>query len=78
MNKAELKILEGAFEAEINGALSGQSSIFQSRSKVAKKLAEEGFLQESTDAIGGGALRVTISGYTLTHAGRLAYCLEQA
>jgi hypothetical protein len=64
--------LEKVFCREIDGFLP-----FQSRSKTAKRLAELGYLSEYTrtftpDRFGS----VTISGYELTHLGRLAYCMS--
>lgn len=65
MNKKDLTMLEKVFAAEIEGRLP-----FQTRSKVAEELANEGFLQVGTRNFG----RVEVSGYYLTHAGRIAYC----
>lgn len=76
MNKAEMKILEGAYEAEVSGALNKTTAVFQSRSKVAKQLADEGYLQPTVEHIRCGNMPVKIEGYTLTHAGRLTYCLS--
>ncbi|YCH23136.1 hypothetical protein M1D96_06425 [Pseudomonas sp. D1-3] len=65
MNKRELKVLEEAFWAEVENRLP-----YQSRSKLAASLCERGMLQEDIRKIG----MVTLSGYCLTHAGRIAYC----
>lgn len=71
MKKTELQILEKAFEAEVSAALSGHGiHLFQTKSKVAKKLAEEGYLHFTEIDFQG----MTISGYELTHLGRLTYC----
>lgn len=71
MKKSELAILEKAFAAELNGAVSpSRIHVFQTRSKVAKKLMDEGYLRFVETSYAG----VRISGYELTHAGRLAYC----
>ncbi len=77
MTKSELAILEKAFAAEIDGALSGGLRLFQSRSKVAKHLVAEGYLREVTEHH-GGVMRVRVTGYELTEVGRLAYCLSCA
>ena len=74
MTKAELAILEEAFAKEVGSALSGGLHLIQRRSKVAKKLAESGHLAERTVSIGGGAFAVRVTGYELTHFGRMAYC----
>lgn len=71
MNKKELQILEKAFEAEIKGALCAHGiHLLQTKSKVAVKLVEEGYLRPAQVKFQG----VTISGYELTQLGRLAYC----
>lgn len=73
LTKRELAILERAYSAEINSALSGALPIIQSRSRVAEQLAADGYLQKRTIEL-GGRLPVTVEGYELTHAGRFAYC----
>lgn len=65
LNKAELKILEEAFWAEVENRLP-----FQTKSKLASDLRDRGFLQD--DKIVRGTL--TVRGYCLTHAGRIVYC----
>jgi hypothetical protein len=71
MKKSELKILEKVFEAEVQAAFSTHGiHLFQTKSKVAAKLAEEGFLNFCQINFSG----LRVSGYELTHAGRLAYC----
>lgn len=70
MTKADLKMLERIFEAEIYGRLP-----FQSKSKQMERLAEEGLVEPMTRAFGKdrfGAIHV--SGWALTHAGRFLYC----
>ena len=70
MTKLELAMLERAYSAEIESALSRNpiSSVIQTKSKVAAKLADEGFLVrvERTP--------ITTSVYRLSVAGRMAYC----
>jgi hypothetical protein len=71
MKKSELKILEKVWEAEINSAFCAHGiHLLQTKSKVAQKLAKEGFLNFSSVTFKG----VVISGYELTHLGRLTYC----
>ena len=66
MNKADLKVLELAFEREIHGA------ILQGKSKRIDRLVEEGYLQPETVTF-GGRFAVVCKGYALTHAGRITY-----
>ncbi len=72
MNKKELAILEKAYEAEIDGALRGYEGILQTKSKAAKKLADEGYLEEVTIRLGGQFPVVSV-GYRLTIFGNLTY-----
>lgn len=62
--KAELRILEQVFAAEIEGRR------FQRKSKLVLALVERGLLQESLENRGVFAC----TWYDLTHAGRLIYC----
>lgn len=72
MNKKELKILEMAFEAEINSAIEKSGiPIIQTESKIAKKLAEDGYLKYVKLNFRGG---LSVEGYQLTLAGHYAYC----
>lgn len=73
MTRAELDLLERAFESEIEGALTGGLHLIQSKSKVAKKLVADGLLANVSVKM-RGRFPVTFSGYELTHAGRIAYC----
>lgn len=71
MTKPELAMLEKAFTAEVKAAFSATGiHLFQTKSKVAKKLMNEGYLRFTYTMWHG----VKIEGYELTHAGRLAYC----
>lgn len=70
MNKRELAILEKAFAAEVSGMLP-----FQTKSKVAAKLVDEGMLLPMETTFGRGTFAVVCKGYQLSHAGLLAYCL---
>lgn len=70
MTKRDLKMLERIFTAEIEGHLP-----FQSKSKQMTELHEAGMIEPMTRTFGRdrfGAIEAT--GWTLTHAGRLAYC----
>jgi len=73
MTKQELKILGDAYFREVTAALSHGIYIYQTKSKVAKKLVADGYLEEGQTVL-GGRFPVTIKGYRLTHAGRFAYC----
>lgn len=68
MNKRQLQALEKVFSAEINNRLP-----FQSKAKVYRGLYMDGYLDLMKLTL-GGAWPVVISGYQLTHAGRIAYC----
>jgi len=75
MNRQELKILERAFECEINAALTENFGchLLQTKSKIAKKLADEGYLTFEKLVI-NGRFPIVIEGYALTHVGRFTYC----
>jgi hypothetical protein len=69
-NKTTLNALERVFAAEINGHLP-----FQSRAKIFRQLCEEGLLEPMTRNFGQDRLgAIAVSGYQLSHAGRLLYC----
>ena len=70
MTKKDIAILGRAFDCEVRAALSKCSPIMQTKSAIADCLVSEGLLEKSTERIG----IATIEGYTLTHAGRFAYC----
>lgn len=68
--KAELNALEKVFVAEINDRLP-----FQSKAKIFRKLCDEGMIEPMKrefvpDRFGA----VVVTGYQLTHTGRLLYC----
>ena len=67
MAKSVFNMLEKVFTAEIEGRLP-----YQAKSKLAAEMEEFGYLQSGSEHMG----IVTVSGYYLTHAGRLAYCEE--
>ena len=70
-SKKVLQALEKVFAAEVEGRLP-----FQSRAKVYSSLCDDGLLEPMTMVLGGQSDRfpVTMSGYQLTHAGRITYC----
>lgn len=68
LTTAELRALGRVFAAEVDGRLP-----FQSKAKIFRKLCEAGMVEPMERTL-GGRLPVTVSGYQLTHAGRLAYC----
>jgi hypothetical protein len=80
VSKAEIRALERVYISEVAAAVRKNGShLFQSKAAIYRKLADEGLLRfvNSVVLIGGGALgSVAISGYELTHAGRLLYCLS--
>lgn len=73
MTKAELAIIEKVFEREYTAAIEGGIRVVQLKSKIAKSLAERGYLAEVTVEI-GGQFPVKVTGYVLTHLGRMIYC----
>jgi len=76
MNSRELALLEKAFDAEVNAALTKGVHLMQTKSKLADKLVNEGFLRKTEMRVGHSPWPCTVSGYELTHAGRLAYCAQ--
>ncbi|KMK17769.1 hypothetical protein ABW09_12030 [Pluralibacter gergoviae] len=75
MNKKQLVILERAWESEINCALNDSAPLIQTKSKIAAKLAEDGYLEWREIPL-GGSIPIVIKGYQITHAGILEYCLS--
>lgn len=74
MTKTELDLLERAFDAEIRSALEPHRlPLIQTRSKVARKLVDDGLLYEVEHTL-GGRFPIKVRGFALTHAGRYAYC----
>ncbi len=78
MNKKELALLEMAFAAEIDGALSKNPvmQIMQTESKLAAKLVTDGMLVNKSMRTGGNPWPCTVDGYVLTELGRLTYCMS--
>lgn len=75
MTKGEQNLLEKVFEAEIDGALASGPRLYQTKSVVAKRLADKGYLAEVEFTL-GGQFPVVVRGYELTELGRLTYCTE--
>ena len=76
MNAKELDVLEKVFAKEIDGAINKHPGLFQTKSKLAKKLEGDGLLVKVTKIL-GGRFPVTIEGYRLTIAGHAAYCMSE-
>lgn len=77
MTKAELRMLERLYSAEIEAALSGHDlrGIVQSKSKLLPKLEADGFVRRVERVIKDRFGSFTVSGWELTLAGNAAYCL---
>lgn len=73
MDSKSLDILEKIFEIEINNAVNHDNMLFQSKSKLMKKLEEDGYIQKVSFTYHNG-LPVLIEGYVLTEYGRYTYC----
>ena len=71
MNKAELDLLEKVFAREVCGGM------YQTKSKLAKKLEDEGYLAPVEREFGSGALKAVCRGYRLTLMGNAAYCMSE-
>ena len=71
LSKRTLAALEQVFAAEINGRM------LQSKARIYPALAAQGYVEQVTDVLGAGTrFPVTVTGYVLTHAGRIAYCRQ--
>lgn len=68
MTKAEMNCLEKAFAAEIEGRM------FQSKSKLAASLADEGYLSPAVEKFPSALGEIVCHGWQLTHLGRITYC----
>lgn len=72
MSKATLNALERVFAAEIEGRLP-----FQSKARLYQRLADEGLVEPMERKFAGDRFgAITVSGWQLTHAGRLLYCMS--
>jgi hypothetical protein len=76
MGKAEVDALGKVFAHEIERAVGERrhNMPFQSKAAIFKRLAVQGLLEESSVMVGEPPIRVLVSGYELTHAGRFLYC----
>lgn len=81
MKAAHISALEKLFADEIRSALEPQRGTlprdlpFQSKAKVFAELESEGLARRREVRIGSGWSAVTVRGWELTEAGRLAYCM---
>lgn len=64
-----MKALEKVFAAEIEGQLP-----FQSKAKIFRSLCDDGLIQPMERRFGAGRFAVTVTGWQLTHAGRIEFC----
>lgn len=72
--KAEFKLLERVFAADIAAAMGG-APVFQTRSKLIHKLEKDGFVKPF-EATLPGKFPVTLKGWTLTMDGHFSYCMN--
>jgi len=68
VSKAELSFLEKVFSKEITGGM------LQSKSKMAKKLENDGYIQEIEKRFYGRLGAIVCKGYVLTFKGNYTYC----
>lgn len=68
MTARELELLGKVFDAEIMGTLP-----YQGGGKLAETLVERGMLEPESRTL-PGRFPVRVSGFVLTHAGRMAWC----
>lgn len=71
MTKAELNMLEKVFGAEISGQL------YQTKSKIASKLEDEGYIMKEEKLLHDGMGMFKISGYVTTLEGNCEYCMSE-
>jgi hypothetical protein len=71
MTKATFNALERVFAAEIEGRLP-----YQSKAKIYQALCDDGLVAPMQRRFGSDRFAVTVTGWELTHAGRILYCLE--
>lgn len=74
MNKDDMALLEKAYAAEVDAALS-KSELYMMQTRATKRadaLVDDGLLRKVNKTLAG---RYTVEGYALTEAGRLAYCM---
>ncbi len=75
MNKRSLALLEKAFSAEIEAALTKGFEFIQTKSKLAEQLVEQGYLFKTRRVV-GHHFAVVVEGYALTELGRMTYCFS--
>lgn len=75
MNAKSLALLEKVFSAEIDGAINGGSGLYQTKSLLARRLEDEGYLRAEEIKL-PGRFPVTIRGYRLTLLGNFTYCMN--
>ena len=74
MTSQQMKLLEKAFSAEIEAAVSkSQLPIIQTKAACADALVAEGMLRK-VHIRPRGSFPVTLEGYSLTDYGRFIYC----
>lgn len=78
MKKSQLAALEKVFSNEVERAISERphQMPFQSKAKIFKELAADGYLEAASVKVGSGWSAVTVTGWELPHLGRLAYCMS--
>lgn len=75
ITKRHMRELERLFDSEVCAALHGGSHLIRSRARIYTELEQEGLVAYATETIGHDRFgRISVSGYELTHAGRLLYC----
>jgi len=71
LTKAQFKALERVFAAEIQGR------VLQSRAKIYDEMATDGLVEHGTLILGRDQFGlIKVEGWSLTHAGRLVYCMQ--
>lgn len=75
ITRAELKVLEKMFEAEIDHAMRKIKLpyCYQSKSKLLPALEEKRLIERVKFTL-GGRFAMEIEGWALTHSGRFTYC----
>lgn len=76
MNTKDLDLLEKAFDAEIEAAVS-KSQLYMMQTKATKRadaLVNAGMLRKVSQTLAGNC---TVTGYALTELGRLTYCMSE-
>lgn len=67
--KKDLAVLEKIFAAEIEGRLP-----YQSKARSMTALCERGLVAPMARKFGDDRFAVTVTGFQLTHRGRILYC----